>query len=177
MTEHIPIVIVGGGLVGLSAAAFIASRGVKPVLIEKHPGSSLHPRAMGYTTRTMELFRSIDLEKKIPQMDAGFRLRRVKVESMAGRWFEETHWSERKEGEAQKGAKGDHVPPVMPSPCRGAAIAQDRIEPIIRTRAIELGADVRLNTQVTSFEQDDERELSPVLMTEIKYVHQGSLFT
>ncbi|PRP77585.1 2,4-dichlorophenol 6-monooxygenase [Planoprotostelium fungivorum] len=156
MTEHVPIVIVGGGLVGLSAAAFIASRGVKPVLIEKHPGSSLHPRAMGYTARTMELFRSIDLEKKIPQIDASFRLRRVKVESMAGKWFEETHWSEARGKDGQKGGKGDHAPSAMPSPCMGAAIAQDRLEPIIRTRALEFGADIRLNTQVTSIEQDDE---------------------
>jgi hypothetical protein len=35
-----------------------------------------------------------------------------------------------------------------------AAIAQDRLEPILRARAIELGADIRLSTTLTSFEQD-----------------------
>ena len=33
----------------------------------------------------------------------------------------------------------------------GAAIAQDRLEPILRDKAIELGADVRLNTELLSF--------------------------
>ena len=42
------------------------------------------------------------------------------------------------------------------SPCHGAAIAQDRLEPILRDKAIELGADVRLNTELLRFEQHAE---------------------
>ena len=41
-----PVLIVGGGLAGLSAALFLAWRGVSVVLVEKHAGSSPHPRAM-----------------------------------------------------------------------------------------------------------------------------------
>ena len=54
-TEHTPVLVVGGGLVGLSAALFLAWRGVPTVLVERHPGSSPHPRAIGFTTRTLEL--------------------------------------------------------------------------------------------------------------------------
>lgn len=35
-----------------------------------------------------------------------------------------------------------------------AVSAQDRLEPILQNKAIELGADVRLSTQLASFEQD-----------------------
>ena len=39
-------------------------------------------------------------------------------------------------------------PEIEYSPCRAAAIAQDRLEPILRDEAIELGADVRLETEL-----------------------------
>jgi 2-polyprenyl-6-methoxyphenol hydroxylase-like FAD-dependent oxidoreductase len=42
------------------------------------------------------------------------------------------------------------------SPHAGAAIAQDRLEPLLRERARELGADLRLGTQLVRFEQDSE---------------------
>ena len=56
--DSTPVLVVGGSLVGLSAAVFLARQGVPVVLVEKHAGSSAHPRAIGYTTRTLELFRA-----------------------------------------------------------------------------------------------------------------------
>jgi 2-polyprenyl-6-methoxyphenol hydroxylase-like FAD-dependent oxidoreductase len=147
------VLVVGGGLAGLSSAMFLAWQGVPAVLVEKHPGSSLHPRAIGFTTRTMELFRALGLGPQIPQVPPGFtRPRRLKVESLAGKWAtEEVAWTP-----GQPGEKADGPPPakVDYSICTGAAIAQDRLEPIIRTKAIELGADVRLSTELRSFHQD-----------------------
>jgi len=43
-----PVLVVGGSLVGLSAAVFLAWRGVSTVLVDPHLGSSPHPRAVGY---------------------------------------------------------------------------------------------------------------------------------
>ncbi len=137
------VLVVGGGLVGLSAAVFLAWRGVPTVLVERHPGSSPHPRAIGYTPRTLELLRAVGLGPRIPQIPPGFRLRRARVESLAGKWFEESPWT----------PETRPAPDIEYSPCRGAALAQDRLEPILRDRAIELGADVRLDTSLTSFEQ------------------------
>ena len=134
-------------MAGLSAAMFLAWHGVPVVLVEKHPGSSPHPRAMGFTTRTMELYRAVGLGQKIPQIPPGLsRPRRVKVESLAGKWEpEEIAWTPN---------APDGKPPAEYSLCTGAAIPQDRLEPIIRAKAIELGADVRLSTALVSFEQD-----------------------
>jgi len=138
------VLVVGGSLVGLSTALFLAWRGVPTVLVERHAGSSPHPRAIGYTTRTMELLRSVGLGSRIPEVPFDFRLRRARAESLAGRWFEESAWTP----ETKRGLSAEH------SPCSGAAIAQDRIEPILRERAVELGADVRLATELVRFEQD-----------------------
>lgn len=113
---------------------------------------------MGYTPRTMENFRAVDLASQIPQVTSNFRLRRVQVESLAGKWFEETAWN---------GPAKSSIPPTKTSnapnaplgqaefsPCLGAAIAQDKIEPIILNKAIELGTDMRNNTELVRFEQD-----------------------
>jgi len=143
-TESAPVLIVGGSLVGLSAAVFLAWRGVPVVLAERHPGSSPHPRAIGYTTRTLELFRATGID--VPQMPESTRPpRRARVESLAGTWLEEYPWT----------PGGGAQPTVEYSPAQATAIAQDRLEPILRQRAAELGADLRLRTELLTFTQDD----------------------
>ncbi|MEV6067746.1 FAD-dependent oxidoreductase [Nocardia sp. NPDC052001] len=141
--ETTPVLIVGGGLVGLSAAVFLRRRGVPTVLVEKHPGSSAHPRAIGYTTRTMELFHAAGVE--LPPVHGG-KPRRARVASLAGEWFEEYPWSPA--GAASR-------PEIEYSPMRATALAQDALEPILRDRAIELGADIRMSTELVEFAQDD----------------------
>lgn len=146
--ESTPVLIVGGGLAGLSAALFLAWRGVRSVLVEKHPASSPHPRAIGFTPRTLELFRAVGIADRIPEAPAGQgRPRRVAVESLAGAWSAEAAWSP-PPATADRPAWGG-------SPCAGAAIAQDRLEPILRDQAIALGADVRMSTALVSLVQDD----------------------
>lgn len=112
----------------------------------KHAGSSPHPRAVGYTEHTLEFFRTVGLGDRVPQVPPGTRLRRAKVESLAGRWHDETPWTPGAKEEAWAGAS---------SPCSGAAIAQDTLEPLLRERALELGADLRLGVEMLSFDQDD----------------------
>ena len=60
------VLVVGGGLAGTSAALFLAWRGVPVTLVEKHPGSSPHPRAVGFTARTEELLRAVGLSHELP---------------------------------------------------------------------------------------------------------------
>ena len=152
-TQSTPVLIVGGGLAGLSAALFLAWRGVDAVLVERRPGSSPHPRAVGFTTRTLELFRAVGIIDDIPQAPMGHgRPRRVTVESLTGHWSEEVRWSP---GKSHAPRPGDPpAPRIGHSPVGGAAIAQDRLEPLIRAHAVRLGADVRLATTLMSFTQD-----------------------
>jgi putative polyketide hydroxylase len=142
--ESTPVLVVGGSLVGLSAAVFLAAQGVPVTLVEKHAASSAHPRAIGYTTRTLELFRAAGVE--LPATTQGHRPpRRARVESLAGTWFAEYPWT------------ANAVEPRYEySPEHATAIAQDRLEPILRNRAVALGADLRLSTEMTQLAQDDD---------------------
>src|SRR3954470_2208383 len=80
--------IVGGSLVGLSAAAFLGHHGVSAHVVEKHAGTSIHPRAGYFHIGTMEAYRRIGLEPAILELsyeqfgpDGGINL----VESLAGK--------------------------------------------------------------------------------------------
>src|SRR4051794_7697860 len=64
------VLIVGGGTVGLSAAVFLARRGVPALVVERHPSLSIHPRAIGAGVRSMELFRGIGLETALREAAA-----------------------------------------------------------------------------------------------------------
>lgn len=142
-TERTPVLIIGGSLVGLSAAMFLAWRGIRPVVIEKHQGSSPHPRAIGFTERTLEFYRAVGIAGQIPEVQAGMRLRRVRAASLAGEWHGESDWT--------PGQDGRHT--GMASPSTGAAIAQDKLEPILRTGAVAHGADLRLGVEMLGFQQ------------------------
>jgi 2-polyprenyl-6-methoxyphenol hydroxylase-like FAD-dependent oxidoreductase len=141
--ETTSVLVVGGSLVGLSAATFLAWRGVPAIVVERYPGSSPHPRAIGYTPRTLELYRAVGL--RLPEAPPDFRLRRARIESLAGKWYEESAWTPDESA----------TPKIEYSPHTGAAIAQDALESMLRTKAAELGADIRLETELLRFEQDE----------------------
>ncbi|KZM72708.1 FAD-dependent monooxygenase [Nocardia terpenica] len=142
--ETTPVLIVGGSLVGLSAAVFLAWRGIPAMVVERHAGSSVHPRAIGYTTRTLELFRATGVE--LPPSEHGSKPpRRARVESLAGTWFQEYPWTP---------PSTTNGPAIEYSPVHATAIAQDRLEPILRQRAVELGAQLRPSTEMIGFGQD-----------------------
>ena len=141
--DSTPVLVVGGSIVGLSATVFLAWRGVPVVVVERHAGSSPHPRAIGYTTRTLELFRAVGITLPAQNGEHAGPPRRARVESLAGAWHGEYPWT-----------AGAATPQREYSPERGTALAQDRLEPILRVRAVELGADVRTSTELVGFTQD-----------------------
>lgn len=55
--ERTSVLVVGAGLAGCAAAAFLAGRGVDVVLVERRPSPSIHPRVVGQSERTVELLR------------------------------------------------------------------------------------------------------------------------
>ena len=138
------VIIVGGSLVGLSASVFLSHRAIPNIVIEKHTSSSPHPRAMGFTTHTMEFYRAVGLGDKIPQIQPGFLLRRAKVRSLFGEWLGESEWT--------PGAKPSAIPL---SPCMGAAIAQDKLEPILRERAQAFGSHFKLGYHCESVRESE----------------------
>lgn len=139
------VLIVGGGLVGLSGAAFLAHHGVPVTVVERHPGLSDVPRLRLLNGRSMELYRAIGLEDDIrrhPSRLAELN-RMARAETVAGRKIAETDL----EGLA---AEADL------SPTGHAPIDQHRLEPLLLTAAERAGAQIRYSTELVSFTQDDD---------------------
>src|SRR5947208_3466974 len=84
--ETVPVLIVGGGPVGLTASLFLTQYGIPSLLVERHASTSIHPRARGFNFRTMELFRELGLEEQIRAAGSGLANNRgfLIVETLAG---------------------------------------------------------------------------------------------
>jgi FAD binding domain len=59
---EVPVLIVGGSLVGMPAAMFLGHHGIRATVVEHHRGAAIHPRAAMITQRTMETFRTVGIE-------------------------------------------------------------------------------------------------------------------
>ncbi|MFY1699577.1 MULTISPECIES: FAD-dependent monooxygenase [unclassified Solwaraspora] len=66
-TVDVEVLIVGGGPVGLSASIELSRHGVTSLLVEKHAGTSIFPKARLVSTRTMEIFRSWGIQDAVEQ--------------------------------------------------------------------------------------------------------------
>jgi len=66
------VLVLGAGPVGLGAALELARFGVRSVLIEKHEGTSWHPKTRNFNTRTMEIARAWGpaVHKRLRSIDA-----------------------------------------------------------------------------------------------------------
>lgn len=158
-TTYRPVIVVGASLVGLSAALCLASHRVPTIVLEKHSGKSQHPRAIGFTSRTMEIYRTLGIENKDPAPE-NFNLDRAHVESLTGKWLDKSSWSdtERK----PKVEKQVEQAPQPSSPKkeysveRASAIPQDQLEPILEALALERGADIRRQQKLIRVDQDPD---------------------
>jgi 2-polyprenyl-6-methoxyphenol hydroxylase-like FAD-dependent oxidoreductase len=65
-TPTYDVIVVGAGPSGLTTAASLARAGVRVLVIEKHPGLSVFPKATGIRPRPMEIMRSWGLEENDP---------------------------------------------------------------------------------------------------------------
>jgi 2,4-dichlorophenol 6-monooxygenase len=53
----VPVLVIGGGGCGLSSSIFLSNLGVRHLLVERHPGTSVLPKAHYLNQRTMEIYR------------------------------------------------------------------------------------------------------------------------
>ena len=61
MNSDVSVAIVGGGPCGMMTSLLLARAGIRNVVFEKKPGISTHPKAMGVSRRTLELYRQLGL--------------------------------------------------------------------------------------------------------------------
>ncbi|MEV6974145.1 FAD-dependent monooxygenase [Kitasatospora sp. NPDC093806] len=143
--DRVPVLIVGGSLVGLSASLFLGRLGVRHLLVEKHADTSHHPRGRGNNVRTMELYRVAGIESAIREAASVLAPNHgiLQAPSLTG---EEQEWLFR---EIDPGGRLARF-----SPSSWCLCSQNDLEPVLLRSARELGADVRFATELVSFEQD-----------------------
>ena len=61
----VPVLISGGGPVGLTASLLLSQHGVRSLMVERHPGTALTPKARGINARTMEMFRQCGIDAAV----------------------------------------------------------------------------------------------------------------
>jgi 2-polyprenyl-6-methoxyphenol hydroxylase-like FAD-dependent oxidoreductase len=142
--QECPVVIAGGGLIGLSTAMFLAQQGIASLAVERLRGGSRLPRAAHFHLRTLELFRLAGIEDEVKRRSEDDFLPEgaiIAMDSLSGRKLADIIASLNAGVEAL-------------SPCRRLFISQPSLEPILRRRAKEAGAQVLEGYTVTSVAQD-----------------------
>jgi 2-polyprenyl-6-methoxyphenol hydroxylase-like FAD-dependent oxidoreductase len=142
MQDHTPVLIVGGSLNGLSLALLLSHRGVPCTLVERHPRTSIQYKFRGISPRSMEIYRSLGIEAEIRARDL-IDDRSACVGRMTNLADEQVAW---------QGIPWSDTSDL--GPAAAATCDQDQLEPILRTHAGKLGADIRFNCELVSFTQD-----------------------
>lgn len=142
----VPVLVIGGSLVGLATSMFVAQHGVDVLSVEKHHGTAIHPRAGYFQLRTIELMRIAGIEDRVRaaalelyEPDGGLNA----VETLAGREI------------------ANYIPNINGgvadvSPARRLFMPQQVLEPLLLQRAREFGARFQYSTELVGYEQDDD---------------------
>ncbi|WP_232235965.1 FAD-dependent monooxygenase [Nocardia sp. BMG51109] len=138
------VLIVGGGLVGLSAALFLQHQGVSAALVERRRGTSPQPKARRINIRTMELFRQAGIAEEVLEAARGLAAHQAMA---AGPTL----------------AQARQLPFTLPggipqwdtlTPAPACLCAQDLLEPTLRRLAERRGCDLRFDTECVEFTED-----------------------
>jgi putative polyketide hydroxylase len=140
----VPVLIAGGGLIGLSAAMFLAQHGIASLAVERLRGGSALPRAAFFHMRTLEMFRCAGIEDQVRQQS-------LKEFEPEGALIIMDTLSGKK--------LADIIPSLNEgvdalSPCRRLFVTQPGLEPILRRRAEAAGAKVLDGHEAVGVEQD-----------------------
>jgi putative polyketide hydroxylase len=157
--EQSTVLIVGGGLVGLSQALFLQYQGIPFVLVERHAETSILPRARGLHFRSMEFYREIGLEQEI--LAAGAESIKQQSGKPGGLRIGETLVT------AQAQQIGFNLHNLMGmkelTPTSFCFCPQDILEPILLAALRQRGGDVRFSTELTGFEQDENGVVATIV--------------
>ena len=128
---------------GLSTSLFLGRLGVPHILVERHAGTSIHPRGRGNNVRTMELFRVAGVEPAIHEAAATLAdnhgiLQTPGLAGDAGEWLF-------KDIDPGGGL-------ARFSPSSWCLCSQNDLEPVLLDQAGKLGGDLRFATELMSFD-------------------------
>ncbi|MFE3323238.1 FAD-dependent monooxygenase [Streptomyces sp. NPDC059176] len=146
MDNEVPVLIVGGGLVGLSLAVFLADHGVRARLVERHPRTSVLPRGRILNVRSMEVLSSVGLSDALHAAPAS--VLRDFPEVARARTLDADE-----DFHAVRPAPDSYA---RISPTAPLLIDQNEVEPVLREHASRLGCALGFHTELRSFAQDED---------------------
>jgi putative polyketide hydroxylase len=142
--HHVPVLIVGSGYAGLTAALMLSVRGVPCLLVERRATLYDHPRAHGLNLRSMELLR------QVPGFEADLhRASRAAPGDNTVTIAETVCGPTIKTMDSPGGFDTRRLSPALM-----CSAGQDRVEPILLRHARMLGADIRFATELAAISQD-----------------------
>lgn len=150
------VVIIGGGPIGLTCSILLSLRGISNIVFERHPSTSIHPKACGINQRTTEIFRVMGIEDEVyaraaPSEIAGRTAWYTSLGNEGREVFSRDAWG----GGQYEAEYAQH------SPSKYCILPQIRLEPILKRRAIELNPDgIFYNHEV--LKTDDEGDFARI---------------
>lgn len=141
---EVPVLIVGGSLVGMSTALLLGHYGIPSLAVEHHRGTAIHPRAAMITQRTMEILREVGIEQLVMQKSDEQFVQDGAIMALESLTGKEIAWFIPNLNEGVRDI----------SPSLRLFITQNLLEPLLQARARELGAQLRFATEMVSFDED-----------------------
>ncbi len=143
---EIPVLIVGGGPVGLCAAILLSHHGIPSLLVERHDATARYPKARFVNARSMEIFRQCGLERVVRETALPPDTARHAI------------WASSLVGEERQRVAIDTVTPegiAGLSPTSGCTTSQEVLEPVLLAAARRGGlGEVRFGWELVTFAQD-----------------------
>ncbi len=152
---EVPVLIVGGGGCGLTTSIVLSDLGCEHLLVERHQGTSILPKAHYLNQRTMEVFRQHGVADDVYAVGT------------PPRYMSKVRWRTTLGGDGPLDARtfyeidafgGGKVAATYAkdSPCPSCNYPQLRLEPLLRRHAEQRASgQVRFNHELTALSQDD----------------------
>ncbi|KUJ68009.1 hypothetical protein ACZ90_22410 [Streptomyces albus subsp. albus] len=155
--HHVPVLVVGGSLTGLSAALFLGMHGVPALVVERRDDILAHPRLRGLLPRAVELYRQAGLEEEItaryPSNPPAEQLVSVHARTLADD-HEVLSEAESEDDAADPADTAGAAEPL--SPCDFVPIGQHELESVLAERIRAQGAELCFGTELTGWDQDPD---------------------
>ncbi|MEV7770242.1 FAD-dependent monooxygenase [Kitasatospora sp. NPDC086791] len=153
--KHHPVLVVGGGIVGLSASLALSHHGVPSLLVEAHPGTHDHPRARSLNARAMEIYRELGVADAV--REAGAPLARAEGLHRGPDLATALAAVPRRPESGDRPAS-IFAPAAMArwSPTTGRRATLDAVEPVLLAAARRRPAEIRFGTLRTGLRHHDD---------------------
>jgi 2-polyprenyl-6-methoxyphenol hydroxylase-like FAD-dependent oxidoreductase len=129
------VLVVGAGPAGLATALSAVRHGARVLVVEKHAGTSIYPRATGVSTRSMEILRTWGIARAV---------------RAAGMTVQPTAAANRTLADPQQRFVSLGYPfpreALAVSPTTPAVCPQDHLEPLLADEFRRLGGEIRFGT-------------------------------